>query len=246
MIPDNHQPGDVSSQLMLRSLPVLAMLFAASALNGSQADFLSHYKGTPYHDSRYQGGAQAVPGKVICAYYDLGGEGVAYHDSDAKNNGSGALNPANGTYLNEFRMNEGVDTSYTKFGLDPKIDDNPYDRVVPPAGLLYVGWTVPGEWFNVTVQVAEAGDYSADLLYTSNRGGSISIDVNGEPSTGPLTIVSTFDAAEPVAWRQWHHWNVAPAIAKLHLPAGEAVLTVHIVTEGQMNLAWFDLKKASK
>ena len=246
MIPDNHQPGDVSSQLMLRSLPVLAMLFAASALNGSQADFLSHYKGTPYHDSRYQGGAQAVPGKVICAYYDLGGEGVAYHDSDAKNNGSGGLNPANGTYLNEFRMNEGVDTSYTKFGLDPKIDDNPYDRVVPPAGLLYVGWTVPGEWFNVTVQVAEAGDYSADLLYTSNRGGSISIDVNGEPSTGPLTIVSTFDAAEPVAWRQWHHWNVAPAIAKLHLPAGEAVLTVHIVTEGQMNLAWFDLKKASK
>ena len=246
MIPDNHQPGDVSSQLMLRSLPVLAMLFAASALNGSQADFLSHYKGTPYHDSRYQGGAQAVPGKVICAYYDLGGEGVAYHDSDAKNNGSGALNPANGTYLNEFRMNEGVDTSYTKFGLDPKIDDNPYDRVVPPADLLYVGWTVPGEWFNVTVQVAEAGDYSADLLYTSNRGGSISIDVNGEPSTGPLTIVSTFDAAEPVAWRQWHHWNVAPAIAKLHRPAGEAVLTVHIVTEGQMNLAWFDLKKASK
>jgi len=246
VIPDNHQPGDVSSQLMLRSLPVLAMLFAASALNGSQADFLSHYKGTPYHDSRYQGGAQAVPGKVICAYYDLGGEGVAYHDSDAKNNGSGGLNPANGTYLNEFRMNEGVDTSYTKFGLDPKIDDNPYDRVVPPAGLLYVGWTVPGEWFNVTVQVAEAGDYSADLLYTSNRGGSISIDVNGEPSTGPLTIVSTFDAAEPVAWRQWHHWNVAPAIAKLHLPAGEAVLTVHIVTEGQMNLAWFDLKKASK
>jgi len=246
VIPDNHQPGDVSSQLMLRSLPVLAMLFAASALNGSQADFLSHYKGTPYHDSRYQGGAQAVPGKVICAYYDLGGEGVAYHDSDAKNNGSGALNPANGTYLNEFRMNEGVDTSYTKFGLDPKIDDNPYDRVVPPADLLYVGWTVPGEWFNVTVQVAEAGDYSADLLYTSNRGGSISIDVNGEPSTGPLTIVSTFDAAEPVAWRQWHHWNVAPAIAKLHLPAGEAVLTVHIVTEGQMNLAWFDLKKASK
>ena len=231
---------------MLRSLPVFALLFATSALNGSQAEFHSHYKGTPYHDSRYQGGAQAIPGKVLCAYYDLGGEGVAYHDSDAKNNGSGALNPANGTYLNEFRMNEGVDTSYTKFGLDPKIDDNPYDRVVPPANLLYVGWTVPGEWFNVTVQVAEAGDYSADLLYTSNRGGSISIDVNGEPATGPRAIVSTFDAADPVAWRQWHHWNVAPGIAKLHLPAGRAVLTVHIVTEGQMNLAWFDLKKTGK
>jgi hypothetical protein len=224
------------------SVPV-ALLFAASALWASPADFLSHYKGTPYQDSHYQGGAQAIPGKVLCAYYDLGGEGVAYHDSDAKNNGSGALNPANGTYLNEFRMQEGVDTSYTKFNLDPKIDDTPYDKVAPPANLLYVGWTVPGEWFNITVQVAEAGDYAADLLYTSNRGGSISLDVNGEPATGPLAIVSTYDAADPVAWRQWHHWNIEPALATLHLPAGKSVLTVHIVTEGQMNLAVFDFKK---
>jgi hypothetical protein len=223
---------------------IMAAIFGAGTLCALQSDFLSQYKGSPYRDSRYQGGAQSIPGKVLCAYYDLGGEGVAYHDSDAKNNGSGALNPANGTYLNEFRMNEGVDTSYTKFGLDPKIDDNPFDKVIPPANLLYVGWTVPGEWFNVTVQVAEAGDYSADLLYTSNRGGTISLDVDGKPATGPLTITSTFDAADPVAWRQWHHWNVAPGIAKLKLPAGKAVLTVHILTEGQMNLATFDFKKS--
>jgi hypothetical protein len=228
---------------MRRPLPALVLLCAASALCASQADFLAHYKGTPYHDSHYQGGPQAIPGKVLCAYYDLGGEGVAYHDSDAKNNGSGALNPANGTYLNEFRMGEGVDTSYTKFNLDPKIDDNPYDKVVPPANLLYVGWTVPGEWFNITVQVAEAGTYTADLLYTSNRGGSISLDVNGEPVAGPLAILSTYDSADPVAWRQWHHWNSAQALATLHLPAGKSVLTVHIVTEGQMNLAVLDFKK---
>jgi hypothetical protein len=30
----------------------------------------------PYHDSRYSGGPQKIPGKVLCAYYDLGGEGV--------------------------------------------------------------------------------------------------------------------------------------------------------------------------
>jgi hypothetical protein len=226
-------------------LPILAVLFAATALCASKADFLAHYKGTPYHDRRHQSGAQAIPGKVLCAYYDLGGEGVAYHYTDAVNHGSGALNPANGTYLNEFRMNEGVSTSYTKFNLDPKVDDNPYDKVVPPADLLYVGWTVPGDWFNVTVQVAKAGEYSADLLYTSNRGGTISLDVNGEPATGPLTIVSTFDAADPLPWRQWHHWNVAPSIAKLRLPAGKTVLTVHILTEGQMNLAVFDFRKAN-
>jgi hypothetical protein len=227
-------------------LAAAASTFALSTLVcAQQADFLAHYKGMPYQDSQYRSGAQAVPGTVFCAYYDLGGEGVAYHDSDAKNNGSGALNPANGSYLNEFRMGEGVDTSYTKFGLDPKIDDNPFDKVTPPADLLYVGWTVPGEWFNVTVKVAQAGEYSADLLYTSNRGGSISIDVNGTPVSGPLTIASTFDAADPVAWRQWHHWNLATGIAKIKLPAGKAVLTIHILTEGQMNLATLEFKPVS-
>src|ERR1039458_4900191 len=54
------------------------------------------------------GGPQKIPGKVLCAYYDLGGEGVAYHDSDPKNHGSGELNPADCTYLNEFRIHEGV------------------------------------------------------------------------------------------------------------------------------------------
>jgi hypothetical protein len=223
----------------------LAAIFIFPALAAPQSGFLAGYKGTPFHDSRYSGGAQKIPGKVMCAYYDLGGEGVAYHDSDAKNNGSGALNPANGTYLNEFRINEGVDTSYTKFKLDPQIDDNPYNKVVPPAELLYVGWTEPGEWFNITVQVAEEGEYAVDLLYTSNRGGAISFDVNGKPASGPLTVVSTYDAADPVAWRQWHHWNIAHDLTRMHLHAGASVLTIHTVTQGQMNFAILDFKKVS-
>jgi hypothetical protein len=222
-------------------LPIVAVLLSSTTISASKSNFLSSYKGTPFQDSRYQGGAQKIPGKAYCAYYDLGGEGVAYHDSDAKNNGSGGLNPADGTYLNEFRMQEGVDTSYTKF--HDQIDNNPFDLVQPPENLLYVGWTEPGEWFNITVDVAEAGEYTADLLYTSNRGGSISLDVNGEAATGPLPIVSTFNAADPIAWRQWHHWNLAPAIAKLRLPAGKSVLTVHIVAGGQMNLATLDFKR---
>jgi hypothetical protein len=222
---------------------LIALVFSVAALNSPEEKFLSKYKGTPYHDGQHNSGAQRIPGKVMCAYYDLGGEGVAYHDADARNNGSGALNPANGTYLNEFRMHEGVDTSYTKFKLEPQIDDTRYDKVLPPAGLLYVGWTEPGEWFNITINVAEAGEYSADLLYTSNRGGAISLDVNGEPAAGPLTIVSTFDGSDPVAWRQWHHWNVAQDLVRIHLPSGINVLTVHIVTEGQMNLATLHFKK---
>ena len=229
----------------MKALVASSSLFLAILLptTVSGQSFLETYKGVPFHDSRYNSGPQRIPGKVVCAFYDLGGEGVAYHDADAKNNGSGALNPADGTYLNEFRMSEGADISYTKFRRDPQIDDNLYNKVMPEADLLYVGWTEPGEWFNITVDVAATGDYSADLLYTSNRGGTIAFDLNGTRATDALTIASTYDSADPVAWRQWHHWNLASAIARLHLNAGRNVLTVHILTEGQMNLATFDFKR---
>lgn len=221
-----------------------ALMFAA---DGSSESFLTEYKGVPYHDSRYQGGPQRIPGRVMCAYYDLGGEGVAYHDADPQNHGSGELNPADGSYLNEFRIHEGVDTSYTKFNRNPDpIDDNPFDKIIPPANLFYVGWTEPGEWFNLTVNVARAGTYATDFLYTSNRGGTISIDVNGKGATGPLRILTTYDAADPVAWRQWHHWNLAPQLFKLRLSKGKNVLTVHIMTNGNMNLAYFDFKQVAE
>ena len=179
----------------------------------------------------------------MCAHYDLGGEGVAYHDTDPRNHGSGELNPADGTYLNEFRIHEGVDTSYTKLNRKPDpVDDNPFDKIVPPAELPYVGWTEPGEWFNITVDVTRAGTYTADFLYTSNRGGTISVDVNGKDATGALQITSTNDPGDPLTWRQWHHWNLATQLFKLHLNEGNNVLTIHILTFGNMNLAYFDFK----
>jgi hypothetical protein len=68
--------------------------------------------------------------------------------------------------------------------------------------------------------------------------------VNGKPSGPPVLISSTFNAADPIAWRQWHHWNVAQNLLRVELPKGKSVLTVHIVTEGQMNLAYFDFHEA--
>jgi len=219
---------------------ILAACSLLAATPAIEANFLSEYKGTPYQDSRYHGGAQPIPGRVQCAYYDLGGEGVAYHDTTPKNEGSGMLNPADGSYLNEFRMHEAVDTSYTKF--HDAIDNNPYNIVAPEENQLYVGWTQPGEWFNITVDAARAGDYAADLHYTSNRGGTISLDVNGEAAAGPISIASTFNAAEPIAWRQWHHWNVMKDLLHVKLVKGRNVLTIHILTEGNMNLAYLQFR----
>ena len=85
-------------------MKLTTLLLLASTLahaQQSRSEFLTTYKGHPYTDAHHPIGAQPIPGKVECAFYDTGGEAVAYHDTDAKNNGSGTLNPANGTYLNE-------------------------------------------------------------------------------------------------------------------------------------------------
>jgi len=192
--------------------------------------------GVPFRDAVVRGEPQLIPGAVFCAYYNQGGEGVAYHDADAENNGSGKLNPADGSYRNEFRKDGGVDISYTKQLNDL---DSPCNRVTPPLGLLYVGWTEPGEWFNLSVEVAVAGTYVADVLYTAQRDGAVAIDVNGLSAGAPFAIVSTFDPAETIAWRQWHHWAVARDAFTVKLPAGRSVLTVRITAGGNMNLATF-------
>jgi hypothetical protein len=72
------------------SLGVFALcLTAASVLAGDvlSHSFLSQYKGLLYRDTRYQGGPQIVPGRILCVYYDRGGEGVAYYDADPQNHG---------------------------------------------------------------------------------------------------------------------------------------------------------------
>ena len=197
------------------------------------------YQGKPFQDSVYSGGAQIIPGRVRCAYYDFGGEGVAYHDSDPLNHGSGGLNPADGSYLHEFRMHEAVDTTYTK---DGAYDNHPYNFVEPELGMLYVGWTVPGEWIKYSVDVKQTGLYSVHLFYTSHDGGEIALSVNDQDVTGPLKIQTTYRQEDPLDWRQWHHWNRAVDIARVSLEQGLQVLTLHTVSSGNINYAYLDFE----
>jgi hypothetical protein len=186
---------------------------------------------------------QQLPGRLECEYYDEGGEGVAYHDTDSTNNGSGKLNPANGTFLNEFRMHEGVDISYTKTG---NIDNNPYNKVPRDLNKFYVGWTQPGEWINYTVKVNKAAAYPIGVLYTSNGDGAISLDIDGKDATGLMKIASTHDSRDTVTWRQWHHWNASDSIGSITLSKGVHVLTLHIIANGNLNLDYIDFGKRIK
>ena len=200
------------------------------------------YTGTPYSDARWPGGPQSIPGRVMCAYYDAGGEGTAYHDKDGVNHGSGELNPVDGSYLHSFRMDEGVSTTYVKFF--DEIDNSPYNVVLPEEHMLYVGWTEPGDWVRYSVNVAQTGTYTVSLLYTSHEGGKISLSVDGRDATGPLEITSTYRDDDPLDWRQWHHWNKAE-ITKVDLTAGTHVLTLHTVENGNMNYAYLEFTTVS-
>ena len=236
----------MSSTAVVKAARRLFVLGSAIGLAVSGQCQTAGYAGVPFHDSVYNGGPQAIPGRVQCAYYDFGGEGIAYHTEDTKNKGSGTFNKPDGTYLNEFRMNEAVSISYVKFGHAAKIDDNPFNLVTPPKNQLYVGWTKAGEWFNMTVDVKEAGEYAIDLLYTSHQGGALSLEWNGKPLlTAPIAVQSTFNAAEPTKWRNWHHWNLMKSCAVVNLPQGVGVLKLRILTEGNMNLAYLDFHPTS-
>jgi hypothetical protein len=219
----------------------LYYLLCIGALSSCLSNPVHHYKGKPYFDVNYHAGAQIIPGRLQCEYYDIGGEGITYHDSDTINSGSGRLNPVEGSYLNEFRINEAVDISYTKFR-DPPIDNNPYNFVQPEKDQLYVGWTAPGEWIKYTIKVTKTGIYQLGIKYTSNQNGIISISVNDKDATGSISIPSTFVEADTVAWRQWHHWNYLDQIALIHLKKGVQTLTLHTVEIGQMNYDYINFK----
>ena len=213
-------------------LSAVALFFSVGTVSAQ-----GKYAGKPFEDVMYKGGPQEIPGRLFCAYYDFGGEGVAYHDTDKANNGSGALNPLNGSYLHAFRIAESVDVSYTKGG---DMDITPYNVVDPPLNVLYVGWTAPGEWLKYTVNVKKAGKYSINIMYTSNKGGKISLSSDDKDISGPVSITSTFHKDEPEGYRQWHHWNVMKGVAEVELKEGIQVLTLHTVEEGQMNYMWLD------
>lgn len=212
-------------------------------INPSEAQSqTSKYKGKVYFDSLYKNGPQVIPGKLQCEYYDFGGEGIAFHDLDSINSGSGRLNKPDGSYLNEFRINEPVDISYTKFR-DPPIDNSDYNLSEPQKDQLYVGWTKAGEWTKYTVRVEETGHYQIGLMFTSNKNGVIRLAVNDKFATGPITIPSTFIAADTVPWRQWHHWNYLDNIAKIHLKKGIQTITIHTVEIGDMNYDYLNFKR---
>jgi Carbohydrate binding module (family 6) len=129
---------------------------AISGQWGSSGPTQSPYTGSPF----------AVPGTFEAENYDLGGEGVAYHDAVPGNAG------------NQYRTSEDVDI-YT-----------------PSTGTNASGYVVnniqTGEWIEYTINVASAGSYLLQLHVSSEFTGSrFHVEIDGADVTGSVTVPTT-------------------------------------------------------
>jgi len=195
--------------------------------------FPSDYQGRPFADAVHSGGPQVIPGRVECAYYDLGGEGVAYHDQDAINHGSGELNlkadhqrPHATPYIWGFRKEEGMDISYTK----DFADFNHPNFFTPATNQLYIGWTADNEWCNYTVNVKRAGTYKISALY-GNAANTIRFSVDNKPAS---------ECKLPVATGSMHVWSKAEIGTIAFTEPGLHLLTFHY--NAGNNFAYFDFE----
>ena len=198
----------------------------------------SGYQGRYFVDANHTAGPQVIPGKVELALFDLGGEGVAYHDSESENRGSGGLNmnprhqrPHATSYEWEFRKEEGVDLSYAKDFADYNHKNNYY---IPEVNQFYVGWTEDNEWLNYTIDVKVAGTYKIDALY-ANKDSIITFDIN-------QTLSSTCQL--PMNTGNFHYWNKGEIGTITFTNPGLHLLTFHY-NKGN-NFAWFEFTLMGK
>jgi glycosidase/fibronectin type 3 domain-containing protein len=148
---------------------VAAVNSAGTSGLSNEASAKPAYTGTPYG-----GTAAAIPGTVQFENFDVGGEGVAYHDTDAANNGG------------QYRTSEGVDI----------------ETCTDTGGGYDVGWTQPGEWMKYTVNVQTTRTYTLAFRVASGiasgTAGTFHVeDESGSNLTGAITVSSTG------GWQTW-------------------------------------------
>ena len=55
--------------------------------------------------------------------------------------------------------------------------------------------------------------------------------LGGDPICGAVAITSTYNASDPIAWRQMHHWGLAKGIVRMRLRSGMLVLPLRVLTK---------------
>lgn len=117
---------------------------------------------TEGQQSPFTGEAVPVPGKIEAENFDMGSEGVAYHDLEATNTGGA------------YRAAEGVDISAAA--------DNGF----------YVSDIVVGEWLMYSVNIQKAGTYLLELsVAAAEAGNTLRVELNGQDISGSIEVPNT-------------------------------------------------------
>ena len=111
----------------------------------------------------YSGKAFQVPGILEVEDYDIGGDGISFHDREPLNQG--------GVYRTEQ-----VDISKMTNGNSGH----------------FVGWTAEGEWLEYTVEIKKGMKVDINLLLACAKGGGeLHFEMNGKPLTNRLFVGTT-------------------------------------------------------
>ncbi|MCK9181498.1 MAG: carbohydrate-binding protein [Fibrobacteraceae bacterium] len=130
----------------------------------------------------------AIPGTIEAEDYDVGGAGYAYYDETSANEGDA-----------DFRTTESVD-------------------IVSGNSSKAVGYTIAGEWFEYTVNVAKAGTYSFEATVDSgSKSSSFQLFLDDDAITGTVKVDSS----------SWTAYSTASGTTKA-LTAGTHVLKIAI------------------
>ena len=161
----------------------------------------------------YGGTPRAIPGRIQVQDFDVGGPGIAYHDTTASNQGSWDGRPGEHVDLGDLS-----------------------GHATESDGVANLGWTQPDEWLHYTVTIAEEGVYDLDVRNASANSSSgnrrIRFEIAGEDLTGTIDLPHTGD---------WNAY-VTTTVTGIELPAGTHRLRLHIVG-GHSNINWFEFRQ---
>ncbi len=137
---------------------------AIDDLAGEATDSVDITVGTGCGQAPYPGSPFVLPTKIEAEDFDIGGEGIAYHDSYAGNNGG------------QYRPAEDVDI----------------EGCADVGGGHDVGWITAGEWMEYTVFAPTAGEYTIAARVSSlMTGGTFQVFFDGVDRTGEVTVPVT-------------------------------------------------------
>ena len=149
----------------------------------------------PIPQEPFKGSPIAIPGKVEVEDFDKPGQGKNEDGTDNASYGDDGTNQGD----SDYRKDTGVDL-YAK------------------ATGVIAGYNNTGDWLEWTVNIAEAGDYTAVASAASNGTGTFTLSIDGK-SIGEFTVEgSGFDAFADVK-------------QKVTLPAGKHVLRMDVTKE---------------